>query len=162
LKLERGHLAFLSPLSLDDMLISESGLGGIMRRLALWAAAPLLFVVSFGAIYLSFRSSTPALKGVVGSGFFLCTSLLLLWKEFALVPIRKAEFGLDSAEPAPRALERVELASRPGSSILATEMPSNRAGGTEAGQQDMPPAARSVLRPARGVSGKAPSNRGRL
>jgi hypothetical protein len=129
LKLERGHLAFLLPLSLDDMLISESGLGGIMRRLALWAAAPLLFVVSFGAIYLSFRSSTPAVRGVVGSGFFLCISLLLLWREFALMLIPREQFGLDPAE---RAVERIQMAPSP---ALAAELPSSTA--VEAEQADV-------------------------
>jgi hypothetical protein len=102
-----------------------------MRRLALWSSAPLLFVVTFGAIYLSFRSSTPAVRGAVGSGFFLCTSLLLLWKELALSPAAKEEFGLDSATLAQSAVERIQMASSP---ALAAELPSSTiAAGADAG-----------------------------
>ncbi|HEY6256934.1 MAG TPA: hypothetical protein VIY51_14195 [Xanthobacteraceae bacterium] len=43
-----------------------------------------LFVASFSAIYISFRTSTPQIKGLVGGGFFLLAALLLLWKD--LVP----------------------------------------------------------------------------
>jgi hypothetical protein len=46
-------------------------------------SALLLFAVSFGAIYISFRTSTPPTRGLVGGGFFLLASLLLLWKDLA-------------------------------------------------------------------------------
>jgi hypothetical protein len=94
-----------------------------MRQLALWSSALLLFVVSFGAIYLSFRSSTPVLRGAVGGGFFLCIALLLLWEELALVPVVKEEFALGSAEVAKLALERIQAVEHHTSPMLAAELP---------------------------------------
>jgi hypothetical protein len=42
----------------------------------------LFFIVSFGSVYISFRASAPHVRGLVGGGFFLLASLLLLWKDF--------------------------------------------------------------------------------
>jgi hypothetical protein len=94
-----------------------------MRQLALWSSALLMFVVSFGAIYLSFRSSTPVLRGAVGGGFFLSVALLLLWEDLALVPVVKGEFALGSAAVAKRALERIQAVEHHRSPTLAAELP---------------------------------------
>ena len=54
-----------------------------MRQPIVVLSALFLFVVSFGAIYISFRTSTPPTRGLVGGGFFLLASLLLLWNDLA-------------------------------------------------------------------------------
>ena len=63
------------------MLIKE--LGGEMRQLIVVLCTLFLFVVSFGAVYISFITSTPLFRGVVGGGFFFLVSFLLLWKDMA-------------------------------------------------------------------------------
>jgi hypothetical protein len=60
-----------------------------MRQLGVLLFALLLFIASFGAIYISIRTSAPQIKGVVGGGLFFLTSLLLLWKDLAAVVARK-------------------------------------------------------------------------
>ena len=52
-----------------------------MRKLVSLLSALALFIAAFTAIYISFRTSTQAIRGVVGGGFFFFTSLLLLWNE---------------------------------------------------------------------------------
>jgi hypothetical protein len=55
-----------------------------MRHLIVVSCALVIFLVSFGAVYISFRASAPHVRGLVGGGFFLLTSLLLLlYKDFA-------------------------------------------------------------------------------
>jgi hypothetical protein len=54
-----------------------------MRQLIVVLSALFLFVVSFCTIYISFRTSTPPTRGLVGGGSFLLASLLLLWKDLA-------------------------------------------------------------------------------
>jgi hypothetical protein len=132
-----------------------------MRQLAWCASALLMFVVSFGAIYLSFRSSTPALRGAVGGGFFLCVALLLLWKDFALVSIPKAEFGLGPADVAGRALDQVPVVQHQSSPRLASGLPSNATADAppEALEPVMPQAVQSALRPERRDDCDMPSNR---
>ena len=56
-----------------------------MRQLILLLFLLALFVASFSAIYISLRTSAPQLRGLVGGGLFLTTSLLLLWKDLAVV-----------------------------------------------------------------------------
>jgi len=59
-----------------------------MRQPALLVSCTLfLFVVSFSALYVSFKASAPHVKGLVGGSFFLFASLLLLWKDFTRHPI---------------------------------------------------------------------------
>jgi hypothetical protein len=54
-----------------------------MRHLIVVSCAIVIFVVSFSAIYILFRASAPHVRGLVGGGFFLLGSLLLLCKDFA-------------------------------------------------------------------------------
>ena len=56
-----------------------------MRQLILLLFISVLFVTSFSAIYISLRTSAPQVRGLVGGGLFLITSLLLLWKDLAVV-----------------------------------------------------------------------------
>jgi hypothetical protein len=121
-----------------------------MRQLALWSSALLLFVVAFGAIYLSFRSSAPALRGAVGSGFFVCIALLLLWKDLT-ASMPKAEVGIGSAEIAVRALQRIPVVQHHRSPMLAAELPPNVTADApaQAGPPVTPDAARSALGPDR-------------
>jgi hypothetical protein len=65
-------------LYLIEMLIGDSG--GFMRQLFLLLSILALFVTAFTALYVSFRTSTQPVKGVVGGGFFLLVSLLMLWE----------------------------------------------------------------------------------
>ena len=58
-----------------------------MRQIIVVSCTLFLFVVSFGAVYVSFRTSTPTIRGMVGGGFFLLASFLLLWKDLASFPI---------------------------------------------------------------------------
>jgi hypothetical protein len=60
-----------------------------MRQLIVVLCTLFLFVVSFGAVYISFRTSTPLIRGVVGGGFFLLASFLLLWKDLAPLSIAR-------------------------------------------------------------------------
>jgi hypothetical protein len=60
-----------------------------MRQLVAVLCALFLFVVSFGAVYISFRTSTPPIRGVVGGGFFLLAAFLLLWKDLAPLSIAR-------------------------------------------------------------------------
>jgi hypothetical protein len=60
-----------------------------MRQRVLLLAALGLFVAAFGAIYISFRTSTPQVKALVGGGVFLLTSFLLLWKDLISTTPRK-------------------------------------------------------------------------
>jgi hypothetical protein len=69
------------------MLIREIRGGGVMRQLIVVSCILFLFVVSFGAVYISFRTSPPAIRGLVGGGFFLLASFLLLWRDLASFPI---------------------------------------------------------------------------
>jgi hypothetical protein len=117
-----------------------------MRQLALWSSALLFFVVAFGAIYLSFRSSAPALRGAVGGGFFVCIALLLLWKDLT-VSMPKAEVAIGSAEIAVRALQRIPVVQHHRSPMLATELPPDATVDAQAGQPVAPHAARSALGP---------------
>ena len=72
-------MPFFCP-SLIETLTRDSG--GLMRQFTLLVSALFLFVVAFTVIYVSFRTSTAAIKGVVGGGFFLLASLFLLWKDW--------------------------------------------------------------------------------
>ena len=54
-----------------------------MRHLIVVSCALFVFVVSFSAVYIFFRASAPHVRGLVGGGFFLLTSLLFLFKDFA-------------------------------------------------------------------------------
>jgi len=54
-----------------------------MRQLIVVSCALVLFLVSFGAVYIFFRTSAPHVRGLVGGWFFLLTSLLFLGKDFA-------------------------------------------------------------------------------
>jgi hypothetical protein len=128
-----------------------------MRQLALWSSALLLFVVSFGVIYLSFRSSAPALRGAVGGGFFMCVALLLLWRDLMSVSIPKEELGLGSVGVTRYALERIQVVKHHRSPMLAPELPPNTDAdaSAEAGQ----PVARHKARSGRRSDGDTPSNR---
>jgi hypothetical protein len=74
---------------------------GIMRQPVLLrvlvSCALLFFIASFGSVYISFRASAPYIRGLVGGGFFLLASLLLLWKDLVPVALTKMLF-----EPAVR------------------------------------------------------------
>ena len=61
-----------------------------MRQLSVLLFALLLFIASFGAIYISFRTSAPQIRALMGGGLFLLTSFLLLWKDLASAAPRKA------------------------------------------------------------------------
>jgi len=53
-----------------------------MRQLIIVSCTLLLFVVSFCTLCVSFRTSTPPIRGMVGGGgFFLLASFFLLWKD---------------------------------------------------------------------------------
>ena len=54
-----------------------------MRQLIVALCTLFIFVVSFGAVYISFTTSTPPIRGMAGGGFFLLAAFLLLWKDFA-------------------------------------------------------------------------------
>jgi hypothetical protein len=74
-----------------------------MRQLIVVSCTLLLFVVSFSAVYISFRTSTPHIRGLVGGGFFFLASLLSLWKDFASSTstkraIRIAQFSARTGE----------------------------------------------------------------
>ena len=70
-----------------------------MRQASLALCALTVFVVSFAVIYISFRTSTPQLGGLVGGGFFLLAALLLPWKDIvpSILPKRVAGASLSSA-----------------------------------------------------------------
>jgi hypothetical protein len=53
-----------------------------MRHLIVVSCAVVIFAVSFSAIYILFRASAPHVRGLVGGGFFLLGSLLLLCTDF--------------------------------------------------------------------------------
>lgn len=74
-----------------------------MRQVT-WALCALTaFVVSFAVIYISFRTSAPEIRGVVGGGFFLLAALLLLWRDFAPSILPKRGAGASqSSEPRPQ------------------------------------------------------------
>lgn len=61
-----------------------------MRQVLLLLVALFLFVAAFGTIYISFRTSAPQIRALVGGGLFLLTSSLLLWKDLASAAPRKA------------------------------------------------------------------------
>jgi hypothetical protein len=63
--------------------ISGDGTTSTMRQPILVLCTLFLFVVSFSAIYISFKTSTPPIKGLAGGGFFLLVSLLLLGRDVA-------------------------------------------------------------------------------
>ena len=54
-----------------------------MRHLIVVSCALFIFVVSFSAVYICFRASAPHVRGLVGGGFFLLTSLLFFCKDYA-------------------------------------------------------------------------------
>lgn len=60
-----------------------------MRQLILLLFTLILFVASFGVIYISLRTAAPQIRGMVGGGLFFLTSFLLLWNDLASVTIRK-------------------------------------------------------------------------
>jgi hypothetical protein len=72
-----------------ESCIEGFGGRGIMRQTVLlhqpvlMVCAVIFFVVSFSLVYISFRTSAPHVRALVGGGFFLLASLLLLWKDFA-------------------------------------------------------------------------------
>lgn len=72
-----------------------------MRQAGLALCALTVFVVSFAVIYISFRTSTPPVRGLVGGGFFLLAALLLLWRNIvpSILPKRVAGASLSSAPP---------------------------------------------------------------
>ena len=61
-----------------------------MRQLILLLFTLIIFVVSFGAIYISMRTAAPPIRGLVGGGLFFLTAFLLLWNDLASVTTRKA------------------------------------------------------------------------
>jgi hypothetical protein len=61
-----------------------------MRHLIAVSCALVIFLVSFSAVYIFFRASAPHVRGLVGGGFFLLTSLLFLGKDFAPTLAKKA------------------------------------------------------------------------
>jgi hypothetical protein len=73
-----------------------------MHRPIVVSCTLFLFVVSFGAIYISFRTSTPHIRGLAGGGFFFLASLLVLWKDFASSTLTKS------------ALNRAQFSARTG------------------------------------------------
>jgi hypothetical protein len=60
-----------------------------MRQPIVVSCALFLFVVSFSALYISFRTSTPHIRGLVGGGFVFFASLLSLWKDLASSTLTK-------------------------------------------------------------------------
>lgn len=56
-----------------------------MRQPILLSCALLAFAASFAAAYLSFRTSAPQVKALIGGGMFLLAALGTLWKDFALL-----------------------------------------------------------------------------
>ena len=67
----------------DRILIREIRGEGMMRQPVLVSCTLVIFIVTFASVYISFRASAPHVRGLVGGGFFLLASLLLLWREFA-------------------------------------------------------------------------------
>ena len=61
-----------------------------MRQVVLSLLVLFVFVAAFGAIYISFRTSAPQIKALMGGGLFLLTSSLLLWKDLASTAPKKA------------------------------------------------------------------------
>jgi hypothetical protein len=72
-----------------------------MRQVILALCALIVFVVSFAVTYISFRTSAPEIRGVVGGSFFLLAALLLLWKDFAPFIVPKRVAGASQASPPP-------------------------------------------------------------
>ena len=64
----------------------------LLRQPVLVSCTLLFFCVSFGSVYISFRTSAPHIRGLVGGGFFLLASLLLLWKDLAPSGLTKKRF----------------------------------------------------------------------
>jgi hypothetical protein len=60
-----------------------------MRQLSLLLFSLFIFLASFAVVYLSLRTSTAQIRGVVGGGLFFLTSLVLLWKDLASALARK-------------------------------------------------------------------------
>ena len=54
-----------------------------MRHLIVVSCALFIFVVSFIAVNVFFRASAPHVGGLIGGGFFLLTSLSLLYRDLA-------------------------------------------------------------------------------
>jgi hypothetical protein len=73
-----------------------------MRQVILALCAFTVFVVSFAVIYISFRTSTPQLRGLVGGGFFLLAALVLLWRDFAPFLPKRIAGALQSSGPPPQ------------------------------------------------------------
>jgi len=82
------ELPFFRPLFDQNFDQGISG-RGIMRQPIAVSCTLLLFVVSFSSVYISFRTSTPHIRGLVGGGFFFIASLLLLWNGFASLTLTK-------------------------------------------------------------------------
>ena len=72
-----------------------------MRQVILALCALTVFVVSFSLSYISFRTSAPEIRGVVGGSFFLLAALLLLWRDFALSILPKRVAGASQSGPPP-------------------------------------------------------------
>ena len=72
-----------------------------MRQVILVLCALTAFVVSFAVIYISFRTSTPQVRGLVGGGFFLLATLVLLWRDFAPSALPKRVAGASQSSGPP-------------------------------------------------------------
>jgi len=97
-----------------------------MRQVILALCALTVFVVSFAVTYISFRTSAPEIKGVVGGSFFLLAALLLLWRDFAPFIVPKRVAGASQSSPPPPQ-ERL-ISKGPGSAMrerMALQMPAS-------------------------------------
>ena len=97
-----------------------------MRQVILALCALTVFVVSFAVTYISFRTSAPEIRGVVGGSFFLLAALLLLWRDFAPFIVPKRVAGASQSSPPPPQ-ERL-ISKGPGSAMrerMALQMPAS-------------------------------------
>jgi hypothetical protein len=101
-----------------------------MRQASLALCGLSVFVVSFAVIYISFRTSTPQVRGLVGGGFFLLAALLLLWRDFAPSILPKRVAGVSQSggpppqEPSSFWDSRSQFCTSEGGRIAA-QMPAN-------------------------------------
>jgi len=99
-----------------------------MRQVILALCALTVFVVSFAVTYISFRTSAPEIRGVVGGSFFLLAALLLLWRDFALSILPKRVAGASQPSPPPPQECALWDSRGPGSALrgrMAAQMPAS-------------------------------------
>jgi hypothetical protein len=67
---------------------------GNVRQTILMLCALFVFIVSFVVAYISFRTSSPSMKGLVGGGFFLLVSFVLLRVNLARLTLTTEPLGI--------------------------------------------------------------------